>query len=87
MTFKFTLAQVVTTASGAPGTVVARTEFGDGRPHSYLVRFHAAPQRNDSFAEGELAAAEAEPEKAEQAVAAQPAAKKAPAKTTTKGKK
>jgi hypothetical protein len=84
--FKFNLNQVVTTASGAPGTVVARTEFGDGRPHSYLVRFHAAPQRDNAFAEGELAGAEAEPQQVEKEAAPAPA-KKAPAKTATKGKK
>jgi hypothetical protein len=77
--FKFDLGQAVVTASGALATVVARAEFVDGRPHNYLVRFAAAPQRDDNFAERELTAA---PKKAA-VVEEEPAA----ATTTTKGKK
>jgi hypothetical protein len=79
--FKFDLGQAVVTASGALATVVARAEFVDGKPHNYLVRFAAAPQRDDNFAEGELTAA---PKKAAAAVEEEPAAATA---TTAKGKK
>jgi hypothetical protein len=75
--FKFALGDTVITASGALATVVARAEFGDGRPHNYLVRFSAAPQRDDNFAESELSAA---PKKAEVEAAAETT-------TTAKGKK
>lgn len=67
--FTFELKQTVRTAAGALGTVVGRAEY-DGRPHSYLVRFTAEPQREDSFAEGQLTT-----EKDEKEPAAEPAAK------------
>jgi hypothetical protein len=51
--FKFDLKQIVRTDAGALGTVVGRAEY-DGRPHSYLVRFAAEPQRETSFSEGQL---------------------------------
>lgn len=75
--FTFELKQTVKTAAGALGTVVGRAEYGDGKPNSYLVRFTAEPQREDSFAEGQLT-----PERAEEEPEAEPAAK-----PTSKGKK